>query len=292
MTLRHLKNIIAVYETGSISKAAEMLNVSQPSVSIAIREIEETYDIKLFERYNKRMKITPIGRKIEHYAKNIIQMYDELDHTINPNNDSKIIRIGSSYIVGESYLYKYIKIFEEAHPEVKIKIKVAGNNIIENMLCENELDLAIIDGETSNNDIISKKICNFSYSLVCSSNHKFANRNNISVNELIKERIIIGENDDSSRKVLNKGLLSNNKIKRIEWECDCKSAILSAVINDLGVSLIPSEYLKLYNFDNKLSKFSVENMLLSDSLNFVYHKDKEITSIMSDIYRIAYEQSF
>ena len=87
MTLRHLKIFCTVAKTENISEAAKQLLISQPSVSIAIKELEEYYGIKLFERFNKRIQITDIGIKFEGYANHIMNLFHEMELTFK-NSES------------------------------------------------------------------------------------------------------------------------------------------------------------------------------------------------------------
>ena len=78
MTLRHMRILAAVVQQGSVTKAAESLHLAQPSISLALRELEEYYGVQLFARVGRRLSPTPCGREFYGYALHIISMVDEL----------------------------------------------------------------------------------------------------------------------------------------------------------------------------------------------------------------------
>ena len=79
MTIRHFRIFIAVASYESITKAAEALYLTQPTVSVAVRELEEHYGTRFFERINQRLKITEEGKSLLSYASHLIALYDEIE---------------------------------------------------------------------------------------------------------------------------------------------------------------------------------------------------------------------
>lgn len=113
MTLRHLEIFLAVAETGSMRKAAEQLYISQPTVSGAIREMEEEYDVLLFERLNQRLFITPEGRQLTIYARELLSLFHEMEYTLRHSSDHAILRIGATLTVGTCVLPEILRQLEE-----------------------------------------------------------------------------------------------------------------------------------------------------------------------------------
>ena len=87
MTVRHLKIFIAVADTGKMSQAAEQLYISQPTVSQAIRELEEHYHVQLFERYAKKLYITEAGRHLLGLARVAVEQFDRLEEEMSGDSD-------------------------------------------------------------------------------------------------------------------------------------------------------------------------------------------------------------
>ena len=86
MTLRHLKIFLAVYETGSTTAAAEELLIAQPSVSVALKELEEHYGVRVFERMSKRLYVTQAGQELYQYARHLVSLFEETEDAMKSGN--------------------------------------------------------------------------------------------------------------------------------------------------------------------------------------------------------------
>ena len=121
MTLRHLRIFVAVYQERSITRAADRLHLAQPSVSLAIRELEENYKIRLFERFSRRLFITEQGEQLYDYALHIISLFDEMEE--NAYKGGKIIISHCFNNEKVQYIEKTIK---EKFPQSQIEIMPTG----------------------------------------------------------------------------------------------------------------------------------------------------------------------
>ncbi len=108
MTLRHLKIFVTVFQQGSVTKASEKLFLAQPSVSLAIKELERHYNCKLFEKFGRRLKITPKGLEFYQYAQRIISNFMEMEFSVKKDTDS-IIRLGTGITIANLYLSEIIE---------------------------------------------------------------------------------------------------------------------------------------------------------------------------------------
>ena len=102
MTIRHLRIFAAVYQNMSITKAADQLHLAQPSVSLAISELEKYYGIRLFDRMSRRLHATEVGNKFYGYALHIVSMFDDMEKNVRDWDLSAALRIGSSSSRGQT----------------------------------------------------------------------------------------------------------------------------------------------------------------------------------------------
>ena len=84
MTLRHMRIFVAVCDHGGVTKAAEALYMAQPSVSLAIRELEEYYGVRLFDRIGRRLNITEAGQQFLSYGSHIVALFDDMEKGLRP----------------------------------------------------------------------------------------------------------------------------------------------------------------------------------------------------------------
>ena len=144
MTLRHFRIFIEVASAGSITQAARNLYLTQPTVSTAVRELEEHYGTLFFDRINQRLRITGEGRRFLDYARHFIQMYDEMELAFSNSGISGILRIGASTNVGISYLPRFMQLFQETYPQVHTQVHIQTTAQTEAMLLNGALDLSLI----------------------------------------------------------------------------------------------------------------------------------------------------
>ena len=145
MTLRHFHIFSTVCKKESITKAAEELNMAQPAVSFAIRELESYYGTKLFERMNRRLYITDAGKQLLVYADSVLAQCNEAKDVLSDINAMTQIRLGANVSVGNSWLQNCIDGFEKIHPEIPIYTSVQNSSQLEKQLLYNNLDFAFMD---------------------------------------------------------------------------------------------------------------------------------------------------
>ena len=146
MTLRHLRIFVAVYQERSITRAADRLHLAQPSVSLAIKELEDNYSIRLFERYSRRIYITEQGEQLYNYALHIISLFDEMEEKIPAWKQAGTLRIGSSVTIGNFLLPTLIQKFQEEAPAVRPQVTINNSGFIEEAVLNNQLDFALVEG--------------------------------------------------------------------------------------------------------------------------------------------------
>ena len=146
MTLRHLRIFLTVCEAGSMTGAANRLFTAQPSVSLAIREMEEYYGVKLFDRISKKLFLTEAGHQVLEYARHIIALFDEMEQEVRNPDMSGTLRVGTSITVGTFLLPGYVKELTRLYPELRVEARIENSNNIEKCVLSNEIDLGVIEG--------------------------------------------------------------------------------------------------------------------------------------------------
>ena len=142
MTIRHIRVFLAVCESGcNMTRAAEMLHMTQPAVSLAIRELEQYYGVLLFDRIGRRLQITEAGRHLLRYAVHICVQFDEMETELRDWDTFGILRVGASITVGSQFLPKYVKAFSGIRPQTEVRAVVEPSDRLEKKILENELDL-------------------------------------------------------------------------------------------------------------------------------------------------------
>lgn len=151
MTIRHLAVFIAVVDNGCfVTKASEALHVAQPSVSQAVAELEEQYGIRLFNRLNRRLYLTPEGEKLAGYARRLTQNFAELDEMMRTAAGTAPLRIGASFTTGTVLLPDLLR----KNPGIRPEVSVCNTRDIERMILESRLDVAVVEGTVESPDLV------------------------------------------------------------------------------------------------------------------------------------------
>lgn len=174
MTLRHMKIFVAVYQQKSITLASNSLHLAQPSVSLAIRELEEYYHIRLFDRLSRRIYPTENGHRFYEYALHIVSLFSEMENKIPAWDANAPLHIGSSITLGTCLLPSLVKAYQEQHPEIKIYVTVKNTGTIEQAVVDNQLDFALVEGTVTHPEVISEVFSADTLCMVAAPGHPLA----------------------------------------------------------------------------------------------------------------------
>ena len=135
MTLRHLRIFLAICDNGNnTTRAAQALHASQPAVSLALRELEEEYRVKLFERIGRRLYPTEAGVRLREYATHIQSLLDGMEQTMRDWDDAGVLRVGCSITIGSQLMPGYVKAFYKQKPGTEILVRIDRSRQLEERL--------------------------------------------------------------------------------------------------------------------------------------------------------------
>lgn len=282
MTLRHLKIFVTVCEEGSITKAAQKLFISQPTVSFAVSELEKHYGIKLFDRLSKRLYLTDAGTKLLPYAQHILLMFHEMEAGAQSLNNSGTLRIGASVTIGNCLIPGLLKSFSKKHPGVIVKIQVDNSEKIEQSILDSQIDLGLIEGVTHNSQLISEAFQEDELVLLLAPGHRLETQTSVMPEQLKDESFLMRERGSGGREILESALLLHNIDIEPAWESISTQAILQAVAGGLGISVLPRLLAEPLLTQGILVTRPIEGISLKRELSIIHHKNKYLTDIMQE----------
>ncbi len=274
MTLRHMKIYVTVCECESVTAAAEKLYLAQPSVSLAIRELEEYYGVKLFDRISRRLYITELGKQFLNYATHIVSLFDEMEKEMKDWDSIGTLRVGSSITIGNYLLPQYVNRFNEQFPQMKVHVIIDNSENIEKRVMSNEIDFGLIEGITHNPQIISEKFMEDELVLICGKNHPFYNKEQIAVEVLPKYDFILREKGSGGRELFDSTMLVHNIEIKPVWESVSTRAIIKAVNEGLGLSILPYLLVKQDLESGTIKQIKIKDLTFKRHFYIIYHKNK------------------
>lgn len=289
MTIRHLRVFITVVDSGSMTEAAKKLFITQPSVSQTIMEIENYYNIKLFERLSKQLYITEVGKEFLSYARHIVSLFDEMEQKMKKALENITLKIGASMTVGACLLSDLAREFLSKNTNINIESVVDNTTIIEEKVLENKIDFALVEGIIHSENIISKPFMDDKLILICGAKHPFRKKEFITVEELSKAELILRENGSGTRELFENTMLSKGYSLNIKWVCNNSEAIKNAVISNMGVSVISKMAVVDELKAHKLYHIEIKDLELKRKFNIIYHKNKYISKPMEKFWKLCFQ---
>lgn len=286
MTIRHLRIFIEVAKTQNMSKAAEKLYISQPTVSQAIKELEEYYGILLFERLNKRLHITELGKKLYFNAKKVVNSFDDLDKKMAYINEIEEIKIGATVTVGDCILSDIISRLRQEHPKAEIYTFVGNTKAIEGKLLNNELDIGIVEGNIKSSDLIVKPELNDYLVLISSSKHPFAKRKEIKLEELSNENFAMREEGSGTRELFEEYMEKYKMPIKTVFVGNSPEGIKSEVIENNLLSVISIGLVMKEVENGDIHIIENKENAWNRYFSMVFHKDKVVSDIMKSLMKI------
>lgn len=274
MTIRHLRIFLAVAKEGKMGLAAKSLFISQPSVSQAIKEIEDYYGIKLFERLSKKLYMTENGERLLQYARPIIESFDEMEMSLRHAGEQVNLRIGATITAGSYLLEPIITLFERENPEVKVKVIVNNTHVLQEKLLNSELDIAIIEGKITNPDLVKRSVCDDPLVVAVGKAHPFYCEKRLPIKALEGQDLICREEGSGIRSLFSR-ILEEHEVKmQVKWECTNTQAIKAATIAGQGIAVFSIRTIKQEIKEETLHTLELEGVNLSREICVVSHKDK------------------
>jgi DNA-binding transcriptional LysR family regulator len=238
-----LKVFCAVAESRSFSKASKTMYLTQPAISLQIRALEEQLGTKLFSRNNKMVSLTETGRILYRHATSILAIYGAIEKEINEATGlvKGKLRIGASTTLATYYLPNIIVEFKKRYPDILIDFERGNTQTIIDSILKTRLDLGLVEGEVDSPRLVVQKMDSDELLLVVDANHPWAERRDISVEELMDLPFIMREDGSGTRQVIENTLQRagiNPDQLNVVMYLGSTEAIKTAVENGLGVSVI------------------------------------------------------
>ena len=285
MTLRHLMIFREVCRVQSITLGAEQLNMTQPSVSLAIREMESFYGVRLFERMNRRIYITEAGRTLLQYADTILSQYEESVQVLQEGRHTGSCRFGVHVTFGETVLPNILRSLNERLPQVTVRAFVTNTRENEEMLLRNELDFAVVDNVLHLDSLISTPLYKEPMLVVCKPDYRPGKE--ITLEELAKEKLLLREHGSGTRDSINEVFRAAGLSAGAYLDSSSTYALLSCAESGLGITILPSSLTEDALREGKLKVLSVEGGSFFRRYYLAHHKSKYLTDSVRQVIEVV-----
>lgn len=238
-----LRTFVAVVEHKNFTKAAESIHLSQPSVSLHIRHLEEYFKTTLIQRSikQKNIYITESGNLLYERSKQIISILEDTkDDLLDYTNVVKgRLRIGASFTIGEYFLPSFLGQFNKLYPDLELEVVIENTHNICEKINNFQVDIGLVEGSIPSSNYEIHHFYEDNMVLVVPYNHYWVNRK-YSIDELKNQTWISRENGSGTREYLEYFLSTNNINAKNVIVFGSNYSIKEAVKNNLGITFISS----------------------------------------------------
>lgn len=292
MDINQLEVLVTVAREKSFSRAAEILNRTQPAVSQAIRRLESEIGETLFDRSSKDGTLTFAGETLVGYARQMLN----LRHTAsNAIKELRGLHKGKVTISANEHtvfcLLPVIREFRERHPNIKIEVQRGVASRIPKEITAREVELGVISFKPNDASLRSVSILTDELMLIVAPSHPLAARKSVSIKELGDEIFIAHNAVSPYRHKVIETFEKHNTTLNIAVELPSLEAIKRLVETGIGVALIPKLTARVEIANGQLVGLSVAEMKFERKLNIVYRRNSVLSHAAEAFLKTAKEMS-
>lgn len=243
MADRRLQVFHTVAKLLSFTKAAETLHMTQPAVTFQVRQLEEYFNTRLFDRTHNRISLTDAGKRIFEYAGKIFELYGEMENAVREltGEVSGVLIIGASTTIAEYMLPALLGDFKAKYPDVNVRLKVSNTEGIVTMVENNVIDLGVVEAPVANKNLAVELCKKDQMVAIVPLSHPLANETKIPGHKLLDFPYICREEGSGTREVIIEYLqangLNSNELDII-MELGSPESIKGAVEAGIGITIL------------------------------------------------------
>ena len=243
MADRRLQVFQTVARLLSFTKAAEELHMTQPAVTFQVRQLEEQFNTRLFDRTHNRISLTEAGKRVHECAERIFELYAEMDNSVREltGDISGVLILGASTTIAEYMLPALLGDFKAKYPDITIRLKVANTDGIVSQVENNAIDLGVVEAPVNNKNLVVEQCRTDHLVLIVPPAHELANQDVVPIERVADYPFICREEGSGTREVMIESMQHAGVSPadlNIAMELGSLEAIKGAVEAGMGVSIL------------------------------------------------------
>jgi len=281
MIVDTLRVFVTVAEQCHFSKAGELLNLSQPGVSLHIRNLENELGAKLLHRSPKQVKLTEAGTILYKHAKQILAHFEQASQEIHLLQDEVTgsIHIGASFTIGEYILPARLAEFANQYPQVKIQVTIGNTEEIIGSVKSNELDIGFIEGEAHENELIVTPYMKDEMIIVSPAKHPLSQVSSVDQSMLQDQVWVLRELGSGTRAYSDQFTHTEEISVKRSYVFNSSQGVKEAVTSGLGIAMLSRWIVRKELVNGEINELRIKHNLVERQFSIIRHK--ECTSTMA-----------
>lgn len=273
-TLRQLQVFLAAAHTENITRAAEMLAMSQSAASSALKDLEQQFSIQLFDRIGKRLQINELGRALRPQAESLLDQARALEQAFRQHDQVGELKVGATLTIGNYLAVDIMADFITRYPHAKVKLDVANTATISQQVLNFDLDIGLIEGELHHPDLEVTKWRDDELLIFCSPAHPLAQKTALDDQDILGAQWILRESGSGTRQAFDRAMHELLPDITIRLELQHTEAIKRAVETGLGVGCLSRVSLQSAIDSGRLIALPIPGRDLRRHFYFILHRQK------------------
>lgn len=237
-TLRQLEVFLATAHFENVTKAADSLAMSQSAASGALKDMEQQFDVQLFDRVGKRLQVNELGRLLRPKAEALLEQAKELEQELMTHKEVGHLKLGATLTIGNYLAVELMADFMRETPGAEVTLEVANTEAIARQILNFDLDIGLIEGEFQHPDLEVSYWRDDELVVFCSPKHPLANKQELDDNDLLAAEWILREQGSGTRQGFDRAMHGLMSQQTITLELQHTEAIKRAVEAGLGISCL------------------------------------------------------
>ena len=280
MTFRQFEAFDAIARHMNITKAAQQLHTSQPSLSRHLKALERNYKVKLFTRNGKGIELTEEGAEFLTYIEPILTQLNKIDQRFLKQQERKSrLSVGATYALSVTFLPSLIALFKRYHPNVDVVLRSNTSSSLEQLIFKGEIELALTSAAPRRAEILGQSCVPLKLIAFAAKGYPLPKRNQLSLADLEKIPLII--RDDGNRRGPAETLLLNLQDlgcrPNIFIRCESPDAVKTSVAKKLGVGILIEDLLKQDLGRGLFKTVHIPGLTMEANTYVIYHKQRSLS---------------
>jgi DNA-binding transcriptional LysR family regulator len=281
ITLRQLKVFEQVAMRLSFTRAAEDLYLTQPAVSMLVKQLEEAVGLPLFERLGKRVYLTRAGEELHQLSRSISRRLDEAEQLVEELKGTNGGRLAVAVASTVHYFaIRLLAAFCKRYPKIKVNFKVTNRKGLLQLLENNEVDVVLMGQPPDDMDLVSEAFMENPLIVIAPAGHPLLGRRRIPLDELREENFLMREQGSGTRIAVERFLAAHGQeFLQCGMEMNSNGAIKQGVEVGLGLGIVSLHTVDRELADGRVQVLDVEHFPISRQWYIVHRAGKLLTGV-------------
>lgn len=290
MNLNQLRAFAAVATAGSFSRAAELLAVTQPAVTMQIRELERECGVQLFERIRRAPRLTEAGALLHDYTRRIFSLLDEASRRLE---GARGLATGRLRVVGgptgSCYAAPLVAAFHARYPGIQVSLQVDTSERVAERVATLADDIGLLGEEQQDARLAREPLCDDPLVLIASPRHPWAKRRTVSIRDLAGLPLLVREAGSTTRAFVDARLGAASRQIHVALELGSNDAIKRAVELGAGLAIVSREVVRAEVRAGTLKALRITERGFVHRIDLVYHQDRAQAPVIAAVRALAQE---